>query len=309
SARRSGFLMLRRRRRCSRRVSASSDSAPTCDEVYARNHVHLSAVKYCPKSRLGLSRPSMSRFALLALLREQREPSTPVATAPAARRRDVFCGHEVERTALMQIGVTRVDFIRQAGRNGLCDTACVMSYMDSGADGFRFNGVRPVSAGNLSMPERRGAFMGKFAKLAMVAATPAMVATSAVALERTQAGDLTCDISGGIGLIFGSQRTLNCTFMPSTPGPVEYYTGTLTKLGVDVGVTAGGVMIWLVFAPTSRPAGGGGGGCGGRPPPAPRGGGRRGQRARRRIQPDRRTATGVAARPDRLERRRRRCRH
>jgi hypothetical protein len=97
--------------------------------------------------------------------------------------------------------------------------------------------------------------MGKFAKLAMVAAIPAMVATSAAAMERTQVGDLTCDMSGGIGLIFGSQRTLNCTFMPSTPGPVEYYTGTLTKLGVDVGVTAGGVMIWLVYAPTSRPVG------------------------------------------------------
>jgi Protein of unknown function (DUF992) len=98
--------------------------------------------------------------------------------------------------------------------------------------------------------------MGTFAKLAMVAAIPAMVATAAAAHEeRAQVGDLTCDISGGIGLIFGSQRTLNCTFMPSVPGPVEYYTGTLTKLGVDIGVTAGGVMIWLVYAPTTRPVG------------------------------------------------------
>jgi len=98
--------------------------------------------------------------------------------------------------------------------------------------------------------------MGKFAKLAMVTAIPAMVATSAAAYEqRMQVGDLTCDISGGIGLILGSQRTLNCTFMPSTPGAVEYYTGTLTKLGVDIGVTAGGVMIWIVYAPTNRPIG------------------------------------------------------
>jgi hypothetical protein len=97
--------------------------------------------------------------------------------------------------------------------------------------------------------------MGKFAKFALMAAIPAMVATSAAAHERTQVGDLTCDISGGIGLIFGSQRELHCTFMPSTPGAVEYYTGTLTKLGLDVGVTAGGVMIWMVYAPTSRPVG------------------------------------------------------
>jgi Protein of unknown function (DUF992) len=95
--------------------------------------------------------------------------------------------------------------------------------------------------------------MGTFVRLAMVAAIPAMVATSAGAYEeRTQVGDLTCDISGGIGLVFGSQRALHCTFMPSTPGPVEYYEGTLTKLGVDIGVTAGGMMVWTVVAPTNR---------------------------------------------------------
>jgi Protein of unknown function (DUF992) len=97
--------------------------------------------------------------------------------------------------------------------------------------------------------------MRKLAALTLVAAIPAMVAASAAAQERVQVGELTCDISGGVGLILGSQRTLNCTFMPSTPGPVEHYTGTLTKLGVDIGVTSGGAMIWLVYAPTSRPGG------------------------------------------------------
>jgi Protein of unknown function (DUF992) len=97
--------------------------------------------------------------------------------------------------------------------------------------------------------------MRKLATLTLVAAIPTMVAASAAAQERTQAGELTCDISGGIGLVLGSQRTLNCTFMPSTPGPVEHYTGTLTKIGVDIGITSGGAMIWLVYAPTSRPTG------------------------------------------------------
>lgn len=97
--------------------------------------------------------------------------------------------------------------------------------------------------------------MQQFAKFAAIAALPAMVAGAAAAQERTQVGQLTCDISGGVGLVFGSQRTLNCTFAPSAPGPVEFYAGTLTKLGVDIGVTAGGAMIWLVYAPTSRAAG------------------------------------------------------
>jgi len=69
------------------------------------------------------------------------------------------------------------------------------------------------------------------------------------------AGTLTCDVSAGIGLIVGSKRSVSCTFAPSMPGPVEAYSGTITKVGVDVGVTSGGVMVWLVYAPTSRPVG------------------------------------------------------
>jgi len=78
---------------------------------------------------------------------------------------------------------------------------------------------------------------------------------SAQAQERVQAGSLTCDVSAGIGLIIGSQRNVSCTFTPSTPGPIEYYTGTISKLGVDIGVTTGGVMVWLVWAPTNRSLG------------------------------------------------------
>ncbi len=99
--------------------------------------------------------------------------------------------------------------------------------------------------------------MRHFAKLAVVAAVAVMTAVPAGAQprERIQAGTLTCDISGGIGLIFGSQRTLNCSFTPAIPGPIEFYAGTLTKVGVDLGITTGGVMVWTVYAPTSRPAG------------------------------------------------------
>src|SRR5579859_53457 len=93
-----------------------------------------------------------------------------------------------------------------------------------------------------------------FAKLAVVAAASALMVTSASSQyrDRVQAGQLTCDISGGIGLIFGSQRTLNCSFTPAVPGPIEFYAGTLTKVGVDIGVTGGGVMVWEVYAPTTR---------------------------------------------------------
>ena len=84
----------------------------------------------------------------------------------------------------------------------------------------------------------------------------AALSGSAQAQERVQAGQLTCDVSAGIGLIIGSQRNVSCTFTPATPGPIEYYTGTISKLGVDIGVTTGGVMVWLVWSPTNRPVGG-----------------------------------------------------
>jgi hypothetical protein len=84
----------------------------------------------------------------------------------------------------------------------------------------------------------------------------AAFAGCAQAQERIQAGSLTCDVSAGIGLIIGSQRNVSCTFTPSVPGPIEYYTGTISKLGIDLGVTTGGVMVWLVWSPTTRPVGG-----------------------------------------------------
>jgi hypothetical protein len=90
----------------------------------------------------------------------------------------------------------------------------------------------------------------------IAALTLVALAGPALAQERIQSGSLTCDVSAGIGLIIGSQRNVSCTFTPSLPGPVEYYTGRFSKLGVDIGVTAGGVMICLVYAPTNRPVGG-----------------------------------------------------
>ena len=76
-----------------------------------------------------------------------------------------------------------------------------------------------------------------------------------IPVEHVQAGTLTCDISGGIGFIIGSHKELNCSFVPTLPGPPEFYSGAINKLGVDLGGTTGGVMVWAVYAPTTRAAG------------------------------------------------------
>jgi hypothetical protein len=76
-----------------------------------------------------------------------------------------------------------------------------------------------------------------------------------ISAEHIQAGTLTCDISGGIGFIIGSQKALDCSFVRTLPGPPEFYSGMINKLGVDLGGTRGGVMVWAVYAPTTRAAG------------------------------------------------------
>jgi len=72
--------------------------------------------------------------------------------------------------------------------------------------------------------------------------------------RRVQVGTLSCSISAGIGLVVASQRNVACNFQPDN-GPPEAYTGTITRIGVDVGFTTGGAMVWGVFTDTNRYAG------------------------------------------------------
>ena len=65
-------------------------------------------------------------------------------------------------------------------------------------------------------------------------------------------GTLNCDVSGGIGFVVGSQRQVNCLFTPNYPAPPEQYIGTITKVGLDVGFTGAGQLVWGVQMSTSR---------------------------------------------------------
>src|SRR5262249_10289014 len=63
-------------------------------------------------------------------------------------------------------------------------------------------------------------------------------------------GSLTCNVSSGFGLIFGSSKELKCTFANSG-GSGEHYTGTFSKYGVDIGYASAATLVWGVVAPTS----------------------------------------------------------
>ncbi len=87
--------------------------------------------------------------------------------------------------------------------------------------------------------------------LALGLVTPFECAT-AQPVERVKAGMLVCDVSGGIGMIIGSQKDVQCIFSPDQPGPREVYIGSISKFGLDIGATSGGQMVWAVYSPTTR---------------------------------------------------------
>jgi Protein of unknown function (DUF992) len=64
-------------------------------------------------------------------------------------------------------------------------------------------------------------------------------------------GTLSCNVAGGWGFVFGSSKALHCTLTPG-PGQPEHYSGTISKFGVDIGYTNGGVLVWAVFAPSNN---------------------------------------------------------
>jgi hypothetical protein len=99
---------------------------------------------------------------------------------------------------------------------------------------------------------------GMIRKLALAIGALGLVA-GASALETpaqaqgVKAGVLTCNVAGGFGFIFGSSRSVNCTFSAGS-APPQHYVGAINKFGVDIGYVQGAVMVWAVLAPTTNPA-------------------------------------------------------
>ncbi|MGB8605652.1 DUF992 domain-containing protein [Bradyrhizobium sp.] len=94
--------------------------------------------------------------------------------------------------------------------------------------------------------------------LGLVALAAAFVSPAVAQQQQgTNVGALTCRLAPSIGLIIGSRQRMACRFQPSGPYPPEAYVGVMGTIGLDVGITAGGVMAWGVFAPTAGPMRGG----------------------------------------------------
>ncbi|SFT50336.1 DUF992 domain-containing protein [Sedimentitalea nanhaiensis] len=85
-----------------------------------------------------------------------------------------------------------------------------------------------------------------------VAVTALGLATAATADDKnTQIGMLECTVEGGVGLLLGSKKDMTCTF-ERKDGGTEKYTGRVTKIGVDIGVTKESHIKWAVLAPSGK---------------------------------------------------------
>jgi Protein of unknown function (DUF992) len=85
----------------------------------------------------------------------------------------------------------------------------------------------------------------------IIAVTVLLISFSPAAAQQTKVGMLTCNTSASLGLIVGSHQTMKCRFEPNSGNVREYYTGTINRLGLDLGIKVGGVMAWAVLAPTN----------------------------------------------------------
>lgn len=88
----------------------------------------------------------------------------------------------------------------------------------------------------------------KIGRLAVFLAGPLLAAVAATSPAHAAiTGTLTCNVAPGVGAIVVSQRSVSCTFQ-SSYGPAEFYNGSVSRLGVDIGSLNGGQLVYQVVA-------------------------------------------------------------
>ncbi|MFO1185122.1 MAG: DUF992 domain-containing protein [Bauldia sp.] len=75
-------------------------------------------------------------------------------------------------------------------------------------------------------------------------------ASAASAQERIKLGLLECNVAPSVGLIIGSSKAMDCRFT-NTGNRVEFYGGSIDRLGIDIGFTTQQLVAWAVFAPVT----------------------------------------------------------
>ena len=85
---------------------------------------------------------------------------------------------------------------------------------------------------------------------ASIALATLFAGPAANAQTRVEVGILNCSASSSTGYIIASTKYLRCHFKRS--GRDEYYRGTVSKFGIDIGSTKQTAISWAVLAPTAN---------------------------------------------------------
>ncbi len=83
------------------------------------------------------------------------------------------------------------------------------------------------------------------------AAAPVPAAGEAASTGRVESGLLECKGEMATAYGFGSSRGVTCEYRPAM-GMNQYYTGTLSRVGLDFGVSDQASMIWMVLTTTKQ---------------------------------------------------------
>jgi len=79
-----------------------------------------------------------------------------------------------------------------------------------------------------------------------------LLSPAAMAQSATKIGTLSCDVSGGVGLIVVEKQTMTCQFKPDQGDVINAYTGKIETFGLALGGLEKSHLIWGVIAQTNN---------------------------------------------------------
>ena len=79
-----------------------------------------------------------------------------------------------------------------------------------------------------------------------------LLSSGAMAQSATKIGTLTCDVSGGVGLVVVEKQTMTCQFKPEQGDGTNGYTGKIETFGLALGGLEKSHLIWGVIAQTNN---------------------------------------------------------
>jgi hypothetical protein len=97
----------------------------------------------------------------------------------------------------------------------------------------------------------RNLLMAAAVLVALAACAPCVHAQDQGQKATVRTGYLTCHVASGWGFIFGSSREVKCAYAMQN-NYTEYYTGSISKFGADIGYLSSAVILWAVVAPTTN---------------------------------------------------------